>query len=95
MEECTLIVREVGIACYTQSGLVQSVASPHPDFVIDRRFYRRKYDVRKTFEAFSAKLRGETDLDAASGELTSVVMDTMQPVHLWLWLRSDTSRNSE
>jgi hypothetical protein len=51
--------------------------------------------VRKTSEAFSAKLHGETDLDAASGDLTSVVMDTMQPVHLWLWLRSDTSRNSE
>jgi hypothetical protein len=47
---------------------------------IDRRFYRRKYDVRKIFDAFSARLRGEIDLDAASSYLTSVVMDTLQPV---------------
>jgi len=55
--------------------------------VIDRRFFRKKYDAEKTLAAFAATVRNETDLDALTAELVRVIEETMQPEYVSMWVR--------
>lgn len=63
--------------------------------VIDRRFYRRKYDAEKVLAAFAATARDETDLDALTAELIRVIQETMQPESVSIWLRDANPRSPE
>jgi len=60
--------------------------------VIDRRFFRRKYDAQTTVQAFSARLREETDLETLEQDIYSVVRETLQPAHVSLWVRDGSPR---
>ena len=55
--------------------------------LIDRRFYRRKYNAQKTLQQFAMTARDETDLDRLTAELLRVIQETMQPEHVSVWLR--------
>jgi hypothetical protein len=55
--------------------------------LIDKRFYRRKYNAAKVLAAFGDTARDETDLDRLATELLRVVEESVQPEFVGLWLR--------
>jgi hypothetical protein len=85
-----IVSRNNDIALVVSTLIIYAIFQPlrhRTQRIIDRRFYRSKYDATKIIANFSSTLREEVDLDTLSKHLVAVVQETMQPAHVSLWLR--------
>ena len=73
---------------HIREGVVVKPLHERTRTLIDRRFYRRKYDAARTIATFSAAIRDEVNLNQLCTKLVAVVEETMQPAHVSVWLCS-------
>jgi len=86
------------LAVVASTSLIAALFNPlriRLQTIIDRRFYRRKYDAAKTLEEFGTSLRDATDLDGLTKEVTGVIQETVQPAHVSLWLAPARSKEGD
>jgi len=94
----SLLGRDNGVVLVGSTLIVAALFEPirhRIQHLIDRRFYRRKYDAQKTLASFSITLRNEVDLPSLSEHLVAVVEETMQPAHVSLWLPQREQRRKQ